>query len=149
MLLAPYVSTSKDNIRRMLEIARVSTDDVLFDLGSGDGRILITAVREFKVKKAIGIEIREDLVNEARTQIRRYNLERNIEIIHGDALHINLSMADVVTLYLTSRGIEILRPKLEKDLKAGTRIVSLSFQINNWKPVKIDGFWFKIYLYQR
>lgn len=149
MLLAPYVSTSKDNIRRMLEIARVSTDDVLFDLGSGDGRILITAVREFKVKKAVGIEIREDLVNEARTQIRRYNLERNIEIIHGDALHINLSMADVVTLYLTSRGIEILRPKLEKDLKAGTRIVSLSFQINKWKPVKIDGFWFKIYLYQR
>lgn len=149
MLLAPYVSTSKDNIRRMLEIARVSADDVLFDLGSGDGRILITAVREFKVKKAVGIEIREDLVNEARTQIRRYNLERNIEIIHGDALHINLSMADVVTLYLTSRGIEILRPKLEKDLKAGTRIVSLCFQINNWKPVKIDGFWFKIYLYQR
>lgn len=149
MLLAPYVSTSKDNIRRMLEIERVSADDVLFDLGSGDGRILITAVREFKVKKAIGIEIREDLVNEARTQIRRYNLERNIEIIHGDALHINLSMADVVTLYLTSRGIEILRPKLEKDLKAGTRVVSLSFQINNWKPVKIDGFWFKIYLYQR
>jgi len=149
MILAPYVPTSLDNVRRMLEIARVRADDVVFDLGSGDGRILIMAVREFKAKRAVGIEFREDLVNEACTLIQRYGLESKIEIIHGDALNINISEADVVTLYLTSRGIEILRPKLEKELKPGTRIVSLSFKINEWKPLKIDGFWFKIYLYQR
>jgi len=130
MILAPYVPTSLDNVRRMLEIARVRADDVVFDLGSGDGRILIMAVREFKAKRAVGIEFREDLVNEARTLIRRYDLESKIEIIHGDALNINISEADVVTLYLTSQGIETLRPKLEKELKPGTRIVSLSFKIN-------------------
>ncbi len=149
MLLAPYVPTSKNNIRRMLEIAKVRSDDIVYDLGSGDGRLLIIAIKEFKAKRAVGIEIRENLVNEARTQIRKNNLEHKIKIIHGDALQIDISEADVVTLYLTSPGIEILRSKLEKELKPGARIVSLSYQIKEWKPLKTDGFWFKIYFYQR
>ena len=149
MLLAPYVPTSKNDIRRMLEIAKVRSDDIVYDLGSGDGRLLIIAIKEFKAKRAVGIEFQEDLVNEARTQIRKNNLENKIKIIHGDALKIDISEADVVTLYLTSPGVEILRPKLEKELKPGARIVSLSYQIKKWKPLKIDGFWFKIYFYQR
>jgi len=153
--LAPFVSSSMDNVRSMLELAGVRADDVVYDLGSGDGRIVIAAVRDFEAKRAVGIEQREDLVNKACSEIRRQNLEGRIEIIHGDALLENISEADVVTLYLTSQGNEMLRTKLEKELKPGTRVVSLDYKVSKWKPIKIDGPRFlklqfrKIYLYQR
>ena len=149
MILAPYVPTSINTIKRMLEIANITLNDVIFDIGSGDGRIVLMAVRTFKAKSAIGIELREDLVHETRKLICKQGLEHQITIIHGDAFTVDISNADVVTLYLTSRGVELLRPKLEKEFKPGTRIVSLSYPIKPWTPVKTDGFWFKIYLYQR
>ena len=153
--LAPFVSSSMDNVRRMIKLAGVGAGDVVYDLGSGDGRIVITAVRDFKAKRAVGIESHDDLVNKARIEIRRQNLEGRVEVMHGDALKVNVSEADVVTLYLTSRGNEMLRPKLEEELKSGARVVSLDYKIPGWKPIKVDGpryrkFQFrKIYLYQR
>lgn len=150
--LAPFVPSSMDNVRKMLKLAVVGAGDVVYDLGSGDGRMVAAAVRDFKAKRAVGIELRGDLVNKARVEIRRLNLEGKIEIIHGDALKINVSEADVVTLYLTSRGNEMLRPKLEEELKPGTRVVSLSYKISGWKPIQVDRvFWLfrKTYLYQR
>ncbi|MCK4953543.1 tRNA (adenine(22)-N(1))-methyltransferase TrmK, partial [Candidatus Bathyarchaeota archaeon] len=119
--LSPFVSSPMERVRRMLTLAEVRTDDVVYDLGSGDGRIVVAAVRDFKAKRAIGIELRSDLVKKACTEIRRLKLEDKIEIIQGDALEVNISEADVVTLYLTSRGNEILKPKLEKELKPGAR----------------------------
>lgn len=149
--LAPFVSSPMDKVRRMLTLAGVRADDVVYDIGSGDGRIVVAAVRNFKAKRAAGIELRSDLVNKARAEIRRLNLEGRIEIIHGDALKVNVSEADVVTLYLTSEGNKMFRPKLEEELKLGARVVSLDYKISGWKPVKVDGFWWfrKIYLYQR
>jgi len=153
--LAPFVSLSMDNLRGMLKLAGVRADDVVYDLGSGDGRIVIAAVRDFKAKRAVGIELRDDLANKARIEIRKHNLEGRVEVIHGDALKVNVSEADVVTLYLTSKGNEMLRPKLEKELKPGARVVSLDYKIPGWKPIKVDGPRYrklqfrKIYLYQR
>jgi predicted RNA methylase len=144
-----------DNLRGMLKLAGVRADDVVYDLGSGDGRIVIAAVRDFKAKRAVGIELRDDLANKARIEIRKHNLEGRVEVIHGDALKVNVSEADVVTLYLTSKGNEMLRPKLEKELKPGARVVSLDYKIPGWKPIKVDGPRYrklqfrKIYLYQR
>lgn len=149
--LSPFVSSPMERVRRMLTLAEVRTDDVVYDLGSGDGRIVVAAVRDFKAKRAIGIELRSDLVKKACTEIRRLKLEDKIEIIQGDALEVNISEADVVTLYLTSRGNEILKPKLEKELKPGARVVSRNYKISGWEPIKVDTFWpfRKIYLYQR
>lgn len=149
--LSPFVSSPMERVRRMLTLAEVRTDDVVYDLGSGDGRIVVAAVRDFKAKRAVGIELRSDLVKKACTEIRRLKLEDKIEIIQGDALEVNISEADVVTLYLTSRGNEILKPKLEKELKHGARVVSRNYKISGWEPIKVDTFWpfRKIYLYQR
>ncbi len=135
----------------MLTLAGVGADDVVYDLGSGDGRMVVAAVRDFKAKKAVGIEMRGDLVNKALTEIRRLNLEGRIEIIHGDILKVNISEADVVTLYLTPEGNKMLRPKLEDELKPKARVVSSDYKISGWKPIKVDGFWWfrRIYLYQR
>jgi predicted RNA methylase len=149
--LSPFVSSPMERVRRMLTLAEVRTDDVVYDLGSGDGRIVIAAVRDFKAKRAVGIELRSDLVKKARSEIRRLKLEDKIEIIQGDAVEVNINEADVVTLYLTSRGNEILKPKLEKELKHGARVVSRNYKISGWEPIKVDTFWpfRKIYLYQR
>ena len=149
--LSPFVSSPMERVRRMLRLAEVRTDDVVYDLGSGDGRVVVAAVKDFKAKRAVGIELRSDLVKKARTEIRRLKLEGKVEIIQGDALDVNISEADVVTLYLTSRGNEILKPKLEKELKLGARVVSRNYKIPGWEPNKVDTFWpfRKIYLYQR
>ena len=147
----PFVPSSTKSVRRMLTLAGVRADDLVYDLGSGDGRIVIAAVRDFNAKRAVGIERRGDLVNKARTEIQRLNLEGSIKIIHGDVLKVSISEADVVTLFLTSEGNKTLKPKLEKELKPGGRVVSLDYKISGWKPIKVKGFWWfqKIYLYQR
>ncbi len=103
-----------DNVRRIIKLAGVRAGDVIYDWGSGNGRIVITAVRDFKAKRAVGIESHDDLANKARIEIRRQNLESRVEVMHGDALKVNVSEANVVTLYITSRGNEMLRPKLEE-----------------------------------
>ena len=100
----------------MLELADLKPGEKLYDLGSGDGRILITAVVRFKAK-AVGVEISDDLVNSTNTRIRRLGLDNDAQVIHGNFLDVDLSPADVVTLYLATDANEMLRPNLEKYLK--------------------------------
>lgn len=151
--LVPFVSTPENVARFMLKLAGVRPGEVVYDLGSGDGRILIIAAKEFGAR-GVGIEIRKDLVEESLKRIRILGLDQAIRIIHGDFFQVDISEADVVTLYLLTSVNERLRPKLEKELRPGTRIVSHDFEIPGWKPIKvveINDDWrsHKIYLYKK
>lgn len=135
--LAPYVASPQRVIDRMLELAAPKPSDVLFDLGCGDGRILIAAVQKFRVK-AVGVEISEKLASTATENIHRAGLDEQAKVIQGDLLDVDLSKADVVTIYLMTQANEKLRPRLEKQLKPGARVVSIDYAVPGWKPSKID-----------
>ena len=135
--LAPYVVSPQEIVDRMLELADLKPGEKLYDLGSGDGRILITAVVRFKAK-AVGVEISDDLVNSTNTRIRRLGLDNDAQVIHGNFLDVDLSPADVVTLYLATDANELLRPNLEKYLKNGARVVSHDYAVPGWKPKLVD-----------
>jgi protein-L-isoaspartate O-methyltransferase len=135
--LAPYVVSPQEIVDRMLELAELKPGQKLYDLGSGDGRILITAVVRFKAK-AVGVEISDDLVNSTNARIRRLGLDADAQVIHGDFLQTDLSPADVVTLYLATDANELLRPNLEKYLKNGARVVSHDYPMPGWKPKLVD-----------
>jgi SAM-dependent methyltransferase len=135
--LAPYVVSPQEIVDRMLELADLKPGEKLYDLGSGDGRILITAVVRFKAK-AVGVEISDDLVNSTNTRIRRLGLDNDAQVIHGNFLDVDLSPADVVTLYLATDTNEMLRPNLEKYLKNGSRVVSHDYRVPGWKPKLVD-----------
>ena len=148
MTHVPFIASPPEVVRKMLELAKVGSEDVLYDLGSGDGRILITAVEEFGVKKAVGVEAREDLVKTSTEEVRKRGLEDRITIIHGDMHQVPIGEADVVTLFLTTSANERLRPKLERELKDGARVVSHDYEILGWKPVKVESLGqHTIYLY--
>ena len=133
--LAPFVPSEPDVVRRMLEVAHVGPDDVVFDLGCGDGRILIAAVKDFGAKKAVGYEMERDLYEEALDDVKRYGLADRISVINGNLLKADLTQATVITLYLTTSGNERLRSKFKNELKDGTRIVSHDFEITGWNPL--------------
>ncbi len=135
--LAPYVVSPQEIVDRMLELADLKAGEKLYDLGSGDGRILITAVVRFKAK-AVGVEISDDLVDSTNTRIRRLGLDNDAQVIHGNFLDTDLSPADVVTLYLATDANEMLRPNLEKYLKKGARVVSHEYAVPGWKPKLVD-----------
>ncbi len=121
----------------MLIASGLKPGETLYDLGSGDGRIVITAAQKYGAK-AVGVEISEPLVRTANENIRHAGLEARASIIRGHLLDVDLSEADVVTLYLLTSSNEQLRPNLEKYLKPGARVVSHDFQIRGWKPVKVE-----------
>jgi len=135
--LAPYVVSPQEIVDRMLELADLKPGEKLYDLGSGDGRILITAVVRFKAK-AVGVEISDDLVNSTNERIHRLGLDNDAQVIHGNFLNVDLSPADVVTLYLATDANEMLRPNLEKYLKNGARVVSHEYAVPGWKPKLVD-----------
>ncbi len=149
--LAPYVVSPQEIVDRMLELADLKPGEKLYDLGSGDGRILITAVVRFKAK-AVGVEISDDLVDSTNARIRRLGLDNDAQVIHGNFLDVDLSPADVVTLYLATDANEMLRPNLEKYLKNGARVVSHEYAVPGWKPKLVDKdpehHGHTIYLYQ-
>jgi tRNA A58 N-methylase Trm61 len=148
LVYVPFIASPPEVVKRMLKMARVGSGDVIYDLGSGDGRILITAVEEFGVQRAVGVEAREDLVKTSQEEVKRRGLEEKITIIHGDMHQIPLSEADVVTLFLTTSANERLKPKLEKELRDGVRVVSHDYEILGWKPVKVENLGqHTIYLY--
>jgi len=133
MSIAPFVQTPLEVAKKMLDLSQIRTGEVLYDLGCGDGRLIILAAKEIGAK-ATGVELREDLIERARTEIKRYNLEDKVSVIQGNFFDIAISDADVVTLYLTSSANERLRPKLEAELKPGARVVSHDFKVPGWKP---------------
>jgi len=136
MSIAPFVQTPLEVAKKMLDLSQIKPGEVLYDLGCGDGRLIILAAKDVGAKST-GIELREDLVERARTEIKRLNLEDKVKVIQGNFFDVNISDANVVTLYLTSSANERLRPKLEAELKAGVRVVSHDFKVPGWKPIGI------------
>src|ERR1035437_5663234 len=134
--LAPYIPTPQAVVDRMLEAAHVKPGDVVYDLGSGDGRIVITAAQKFGAR-GVGGEIRPDLCRIAKERIKSLGLDDRVRMVEGSALRVDLSAADVVTMYLLTSSNERLKPNLEKYLKPGARVVSNEFPIKGWKPVEV------------
>jgi SAM-dependent methyltransferase len=135
--LAPYVASPVRVMDRMLELANIKAGETLYDLGCGDGRILIAAVRKYNVN-AVGVEISPKLVAKASASIHRANLDSKARVIQGDILSVDPAAADVVYLYLSTRLNEQLKPRLEAHLKSGARVVSHDYPIPGWKPTKVE-----------
>jgi SAM-dependent methyltransferase len=133
----PFVPSPPEAIDRMLELARVKKDDVVYDLGSGDGAIVIRAAKKYGVK-AVGVEIDQDLVRKARNNAFREKVEHLVEFRAQDALTVDVSPATVVTLYMLPDFNAKLRPILERQLKPGSRVVSHDYEIQGWVPDKVE-----------
>jgi len=129
----PYIPSPLGAIRKMLEIANVGSRDIVYDLGCGDARIPIMAVKEFGVKRAVGYEARKDVYEKALRKVKRGKLLGRVKLVNGDLFKANISEATVITLYLDGPANEQLKPKLEREAKAGTRIVSRSFPVKGWQ----------------
>lgn len=123
----------------MLTLVELKPGETVYDLGAGDGRVAIMAVQEFKAS-AVGIELREDLAKRALERISELRLEDKIKIVHSSMFDVDLSPADVVTLYLTTSANTKIKPKLESDLRSGTRVVSHDYEIIGWTPFKVHNF---------
>ncbi len=130
----PFVPTPNEVVEQMLKMANVSNGDIVFDLGSGDGRIPITAVQKYAAKRAIGVEINSDLVKQSRENAEKAGVSDRVEFLQQDLFKTNLRDANVVTLYLLPDVNLKLRPKLFEELKPGTRVVSHAFNMGDWKP---------------
>ncbi len=139
--LVPYVPTPYDVVEEMLKMADVKTSDVVFDLGCGDGRIVVMAAKKFGAKKCVGVDINPERVKEARELAKKEGVEDRVTIVQEDLAVTNFSTATVVTLYLLPEYNRALRPKLERLLPLGARVVSHDFDMPPiWKPVQVKEF---------
>ncbi len=136
-LLAPYVATPQVVVDRMLELAEVRKDDVVYDLGSGDGRIVITAARRYGAR-GIGFEIDPNLVRRARNNAGRARVSDVADFRLQDVMTVDLSPASVVTLYLLQDANLKLRPRLLSQLRPGSRVVSHDFHMGDWAPERVE-----------
>jgi SAM-dependent methyltransferase len=132
-LNAPYVATPQIVVDRMLELAELKSDDIVYDLGSGDGRVVITAAQKFGVR-GVGIELDPDLIQVARANAEAAGVADRVEFRQADIFETDFSEATVVTLYLLPEVNLRLRPRLLSQLKPGTRIISHGFDMGNWRP---------------
>lgn len=137
--LAPYAPTPQDVVERMLELAAVTSNDVVYDLGSGDGRLVITAAKKYGAR-GVGVEIDPKLVAQSRANAKTAGVESLVEFREQDALQVDVSPASVVTLYLLNEGNMKLRPVLQSKLRPGSRVVSHQFGMGNWQPTRVDTF---------
>lgn len=133
--LAPYYPTPETIVEQMLDLGGLKAGEKMFDLGSGDGRIVIMAARKYHAD-ATGVELDHDLVVESQAKIRQLGLQKEARIIYGDILAQNYSSANLLTIYLLPESNVKVRPILESQLKKGTRIVAHDFEVGGWKPVK-------------
>lgn len=129
----PYVPTRQNVVEAMLSLAKVGKEDVVYDLGCGDGRIVITSAKLYGTN-GVGIDIDPQRIKEAGENAKTENVTEKVTFIEGDLFKQDFSKATVVTLFLLPEINERLRPILLKQLKPGTRIVSHAFRIGNWKP---------------
>jgi SAM-dependent methyltransferase len=133
----PFVRSAPEVIDRMLELARVQPGDVVYDIGSGDGAIIIRAAKKYGVK-GVGIEIDRDLVQRARNNAFREKVDHLVEFRAEDAFAVDISPATVVTLYMLPEFNAKLRPILERQLKPGSRVVSHDYPIEGWVSDKVE-----------
>jgi protein-L-isoaspartate O-methyltransferase len=153
--LAPYYPTPEIIVEKMLRFGEAKPGEKVYDLGSGDGRIVIMAARKFKAN-AVGVEFDDSLWKQSSDKIAKLGLTANARIIHGDLLLQDYSDADLLTVYLLPMSNDKVTPILEKQLKKGTRIVAHDFEFSAWKPEKIqdidddgEGRSHRLYLYRR
>jgi ubiquinone/menaquinone biosynthesis C-methylase UbiE len=144
-----YVPTPKQVVRQMLNLARLRRGETLYDLGAGDGRILIEAAREYGAKP-VGIEIDPARVSRMKERLKATHVDA--ELIQGDFMEMDLSKADVVAIYLSSSVNARLSPKLRLELREGARVVSLDYDLPGWtieREIKVESGGVKrtIYLY--
>jgi protein-L-isoaspartate O-methyltransferase len=136
-----YVPTSNGVADAMLKLARVTANDVVYDLGSGDGRIVILAAKKYGAK-AVGVELDGDLVKEARRNAMKAGVSDKVTFLQGDLFKTNLAEATVVALYLSNSINMRLRSLLQQQLRPGSRVVSHRFEMGDWKPdatVRLEG----------
>jgi hypothetical protein len=132
----PYVPTPQPVVDTMLKLAKVKRGDVLYDLGSGDGRIVITAAKRYGVS-GTGVDIDPDRIREANANARKAGVAKLVRFVNDDLFKVDLREASVVTLYLLPRINLQLKPKLLEELRPGTRIVSHGFDMGDWKPERV------------
>jgi SAM-dependent methyltransferase len=137
--LAPYVPTPQEVVDRMLQLGDVGKNDVVYDLGCGDGRIPITAAKRFGAR-GVGVDIDPQRIAEANANAKKEGVTHLVSFKLQDAMATDVSEATVVTLYLLSASNLKLRPMLTKQLKSGSRIVSHAFSMGDWQPDKVDTF---------
>ena len=131
--LAPFVVTSPDVVEEALRLAGVGKDDLVYDLGSGDGRIVNAAARRYGAR-GIGFELEPDLVRRAQENARLAGVSHLVEFRQQDVLTVDLSPATVVTVYLSVEANLMLRPRMQEQLRPGARVVSYEFNMGDWLP---------------
>lgn len=135
--LAPYVPSPQIVVDKMLEMAHLKPGELVYDLGCGDGRIVITAAQKYKAR-AVGVELSLDIYKSTLARVKRLGLDDKVKILNQDLRRIDLRPADVVTLYLLTGANELIKPNLEK-LKPGARVVSHDYEIRGWTAARIDS----------
>jgi 16S rRNA A1518/A1519 N6-dimethyltransferase RsmA/KsgA/DIM1 with predicted DNA glycosylase/AP lyase activity len=153
--LAPYYPTPETIVEKMLQLGGLKAGEKMFDLGSGDGRIVIMAAQKYHAD-ATGIEFDNDLWKQSTERIKSLGLQKTARIIHGDILKQDVSAADLITVYLLPISNEKVRPMLEKQLKKSARVVAHDFEIAGWTPDEVqnieddgEGRSHTLYLYKR
>ena len=143
----PYVPTPQEVVDEMLKLANIRPTDVLYDLGCGDGRIVVTAAKRYGIR-AVGIDINPERISEANENARKAGVTDKVKFIQGDLFQTSLKEPTVLTLYLLPAVNLKLRPKILDEMKPGARIVSHSFDMGDWQPEKtVDVDYRKIYFW--
>ncbi|HEX9901622.1 MAG TPA: class I SAM-dependent methyltransferase [Acidobacteriota bacterium] len=154
--LAPFVATPMEVVDKMLDMAEVKASDVLYDLGCGDGRIVINAARKFGCR-GVGIDIDPQRIRESRQGAKKAGVQKLVEFREADAMKVDITRATVVSLYLLPESNALLRPKFENELKPGTNIVTHNYRIPGWEAKEVraekvpdmEGKEHSIFLYKR
>lgn len=153
--LAPYYPTPQAIVEKMLQLGELKPGEKVFDLGSGDGRIVIMAARKFKAD-ATGVELDDALYRQSSERIRTLGLAATARIIHGDLMRQDYSSSDLITVYLLPVSNDKVTPILERQLKKGARVVAHDFEFPAWRPTKIvdidddgEGRAHRLFLYKR
>src|SRR5689334_1180355 len=135
--LAPFYPTPETVVERMLQLGGLKAGEKIFDLGSGDGRIVLMAAQKFHAD-AYGVELDKDLAKQSMEKIRKLGLEKTAHIINGDLLKQNYSSADLITVYLLPVSNDKVQPLLDRQLKKGARVVAHDFEFKNWTAEKVE-----------
>lgn len=154
--LAPFVATPMEVVAKMLEVAEVTSEDIVYDIGCGDGRIVVMAAEKYGAR-GVGIDIDPDRIEEAEERAKAANVTHLIRFYLGDATTMNFSEATVVTLYLLPESNAILRPMFDKQLQPGVRVVTHNYRIPGWEDNEVGSFYIddefdknhSIFLYRR
>ncbi|HEX2933011.1 MAG TPA: methyltransferase domain-containing protein [Candidatus Binatia bacterium] len=132
----PFVPSPMHVVTKMLEVAEIKKGDILYDMGSGDGRVVIEAAKRYGIR-GVGVDLNAELVAKARENAEKEGVSQLVEFRAQDGLTVDISEATVVTLYMFKWFNNALRPKLQK-LKAGSRVIAHDFDIDDWKPTRIE-----------